>query len=40
LRCRRSTFFAKLAGFRTLGLSVDYTPELPFTGAVANRNGR
>ena len=21
-----------------MGLSVDYTPELPFTGAVANRN--
>jgi ABC-type nitrate/sulfonate/bicarbonate transport system substrate-binding protein len=31
-------FFAESAGFRTLGLSVDYTPELPFTGAVANRN--
>jgi ABC-type nitrate/sulfonate/bicarbonate transport system substrate-binding protein len=30
-------FFAESAGFRTLGLSVDYTPELPFTGAVANR---
>ncbi|HEY6258394.1 MAG TPA: ABC transporter substrate-binding protein [Xanthobacteraceae bacterium] len=31
-------FFAESAGFRTLGLSVDYTPELPFTGAVVNRN--
>jgi len=32
------SFFAESAGFRTLGLSVDYTPELPFTGAVVNRN--
>jgi len=31
-------FFAESSGFRTLGLSVDYTPELPFTGAVVNRN--
>jgi NitT/TauT family transport system substrate-binding protein len=31
-------FFAESAGFRTLGLSVDYTPDLPFTGAVVNRN--
>ena len=31
-------FFAESAGFRNLGLSVDYTPELPFTGAVVNRN--
>ncbi len=31
-------FFAELAGFRTLGLTVDYTPELPFTGAVVNRS--
>jgi ABC-type nitrate/sulfonate/bicarbonate transport system substrate-binding protein len=31
-------FFAESAGFRTIGLSVDYTPELPFTGAVVNRN--
>src|SRR5580700_1930153 len=31
-------FFAESAGFRTLGLSVDYTPELPFTGAVVNRS--
>jgi ABC-type nitrate/sulfonate/bicarbonate transport system substrate-binding protein len=30
-------FFAESAGFRSLGLSVDYTPELPFTGAVVNR---
>jgi NitT/TauT family transport system substrate-binding protein len=31
-------FFAESAGFRSIGLSVDYTPELPFTGAVVNRN--
>jgi ABC-type nitrate/sulfonate/bicarbonate transport system substrate-binding protein len=31
-------FFAESAGFKTLGLSIDYTPELPFTGAVVNRN--
>ncbi|HLH94943.1 MAG TPA: ABC transporter substrate-binding protein [Xanthobacteraceae bacterium] len=31
------SFFADSAGFRTLGLSIDYTPELPFTGAVVNR---
>jgi ABC-type nitrate/sulfonate/bicarbonate transport system substrate-binding protein len=31
-------FFAESAGFRTLGLSVDYTPELPFTGAVVSRS--
>jgi ABC-type nitrate/sulfonate/bicarbonate transport system substrate-binding protein len=31
-------FFAESAGFNTLGLTVDYTPELPFTGAVVNRN--
>jgi len=30
-------FFADSAGFSTLGLTVDYTPELPFTGAVVNR---
>jgi NitT/TauT family transport system substrate-binding protein len=30
-------FFAESAGFRNLGLAVDYTPELPFTGAVVNR---
>jgi ABC-type nitrate/sulfonate/bicarbonate transport system substrate-binding protein len=32
------SFFADSAGFATLGLTVDYTPELPFTGAVVNRN--
>jgi ABC-type nitrate/sulfonate/bicarbonate transport system substrate-binding protein len=31
-------FFAESAGFRSIGLSIDYTPELPFTGAVVNRN--
>jgi len=31
-------FFAESAGFSTVGLTVDYTPELPFTGAVVNRN--
>jgi NitT/TauT family transport system substrate-binding protein len=31
-------FFADSAGFPTLGLTVDYTPDLPFTGAVVNRN--
>jgi NitT/TauT family transport system substrate-binding protein len=31
-------FFAETAGFATIGLAVDYTPELPFTGAVVNRN--
>jgi NitT/TauT family transport system substrate-binding protein len=31
-------FFAETAGFRTIGLAVDYTPDLPFTGAVVNRN--
>jgi NitT/TauT family transport system substrate-binding protein len=31
-------FFAESTGFRTLGLSVDYTPELPFTGAAVNRS--
>jgi ABC-type nitrate/sulfonate/bicarbonate transport system substrate-binding protein len=30
-------FFAESAGFRNLGLTIDYTPELPFTGAVVNR---
>lgn len=30
-------FFAESAGFPTLGLAVDYTPDLPFTGAVVNR---
>jgi ABC-type nitrate/sulfonate/bicarbonate transport system substrate-binding protein len=31
-------FFAESAGFTTLGLAVDYTPELPFTGAVVNQS--
>ena len=31
-------FFAESSGFHNLGLSIDYTPELPFTGAVVNRN--
>jgi NitT/TauT family transport system substrate-binding protein len=31
-------FYAETAGFKTLGLTVDYTPELPFTAAVVNRN--
>src|SRR5262249_11406243 len=30
------TFYAESAGFRTVGLAVDYTPELPFSAAVAN----
>jgi NitT/TauT family transport system substrate-binding protein len=30
-------FFAESAGFRNIGLAIDYTPELPFTGAVVNR---
>jgi ABC-type nitrate/sulfonate/bicarbonate transport system substrate-binding protein len=29
-------FYAEAAGFSTLGLSVDYTPELPFSAAVVN----
>jgi ABC-type nitrate/sulfonate/bicarbonate transport system substrate-binding protein len=29
---------AESAGFTTLGLAVDYTPELPFTGAVVNQS--
>src|SRR5207249_2567300 len=29
-------FYAESAGFSNLGLSVDYTPELPFSGAVVN----
>jgi ABC-type nitrate/sulfonate/bicarbonate transport system substrate-binding protein len=29
-------FYAESAGFRTLGLTVDYTPELPFTASVVN----
>jgi ABC-type nitrate/sulfonate/bicarbonate transport system substrate-binding protein len=30
-------FYAESAGFHTLGLTVDYTPELPFTASVVNR---
>lgn len=29
-------FYAESAGFKTLGLTIDYTPELPFSGAVVN----
>ena len=32
------SFFAESAGFHNLGLTVDYAKELPFTGAVVNRN--
>src|SRR5262249_22151467 len=31
-------FYAETAGFANLGLTVDYTPELPFSGAVVNTN--
>jgi NitT/TauT family transport system substrate-binding protein len=31
-------FFAESAGFPTLGLTVDYMPELPFSGAVVSRS--
>jgi NitT/TauT family transport system substrate-binding protein len=31
-------FFAETAGFSNLGLTIDYTPELPFSGAVVNTN--
>jgi NitT/TauT family transport system substrate-binding protein len=31
-------FYAETAGLKTLGLTIDYTPELPFTAAVVNRN--
>jgi ABC-type nitrate/sulfonate/bicarbonate transport system substrate-binding protein len=31
-------FYAETAGFKTVGLTIDYTPELPFTAAVVNRN--
>jgi ABC-type nitrate/sulfonate/bicarbonate transport system substrate-binding protein len=30
-------FYAESAGFKTLGLTIDYTPELPFSGAVVNK---
>src|SRR5262249_56944972 len=29
-------FYAESAGFSTVGLAVDYTPELPFSAAVVN----
>jgi ABC-type nitrate/sulfonate/bicarbonate transport system substrate-binding protein len=31
-------FYAETAGFNNLGLTIDYTPELPFSGAVVNTN--
>src|SRR6185503_14879587 len=31
-------FHATAAGFNELGLTVDYAPELPFSGTVINRN--
>src|SRR5258705_6319473 len=31
-------FYAETAGFPNLGLTIDYTPELPFSGAVVNKN--
>jgi NitT/TauT family transport system substrate-binding protein len=31
-------FYAETAGFSNLGLTIDYTPELPFSGAVVNKN--
>src|SRR5262249_62108749 len=31
-------FYAESAGFRSLGLTVDYAPDLPFSGSLANRN--
>jgi ABC-type nitrate/sulfonate/bicarbonate transport system substrate-binding protein len=31
-------FHATAAGFNDLGLTVDYAPELPFSGTVVNRN--
>ena len=31
-------FQASAAGFNELGLTVDYAPELPFSGTVVNRN--
>jgi len=30
-------FYAETAGFNTIGLAIDYTPELPFTAAVVNK---
>jgi NitT/TauT family transport system substrate-binding protein len=31
-------FYAESAGLRSLGLTVDYAPDLPFSGSLANRN--
>jgi NitT/TauT family transport system substrate-binding protein len=31
-------FYAESAGFSNLGLALEYTPELPFSGAVVNKN--
>jgi len=31
-------FYAESAGFRTVGLTVDYAPDLPFSGSLVNRN--
>jgi ABC-type nitrate/sulfonate/bicarbonate transport system substrate-binding protein len=31
-------FYAETAGFSNLGLTIEYTPELPFSGAVVNTN--
>ena len=36
--CRRSISRPTAAGFNDLGLTVDYAPELPFSGTVVNRN--
>jgi len=30
-------FYAESAGFRTVGLTVDYAPDLPFSGSLVNR---
>jgi ABC-type nitrate/sulfonate/bicarbonate transport system substrate-binding protein len=31
-------FYAESAGYANLGLTIDYTPDLPFSGAVVNTN--
>jgi ABC-type nitrate/sulfonate/bicarbonate transport system substrate-binding protein len=31
-------FYAETSGFSNLGLTIEYTPELPFSGAVVNKN--
>src|SRR4051812_4387222 len=31
-------FYAESAGLRSLGLTVDYAPDLPFSGSLVNRN--